>query len=481
MTEVSISTEQHPAAYDRRAVWLSYLYALLAALILGHFLLGIPIQLSDSFGNMLKLSVSWPELLYNEFTQRAYLRPLLWGELKAVYDLSGGNYYAWFRGTHVVQVVTLALLYVAIVRPRTLRDAALIPFGIAVLFGAHTFSGTVREAFPINTFLTVLLFSFAAMYIALAEYRWWHDLAAPLLFAGAALTVESGLLVWVIVVGARVVGARGISRGGIAVLVVLLAAYFGVRFLMLDVGSPGLEERSSGFGFGILEPDELIGRFGSNPIGFYAYNIVASILSVLVSEPSNGIFELTSAVIHGNVDVSMLVTPIATLSVTALLGVFAWRRRHMWLSRRFEHDDRLVLIFGMVLVANAVISYPYTKDVIVSVAGALFALAAFAAARHTLAWMPDSLPRHRVAGTALIALVSAAWSLQVIARHLELRSAAYAQRQRWAYAELTLEEELRGFNASQRTLFRTLREEALFARPEPPPLDLPLGGLVRAE
>ena len=481
MTGVSVTTKVAPASWDRGAVWLSYLYALFAALILGHFLLGIPIQLSDSFGNMLKLSVSWPELLYNEFTQRAYLRPLLWAELKVVYDLSGGNYSLWFRGTHVVQVVALALLYVAIVRPQTRRDAALIPFGIAVLFGMHTFSGTVSEAFPINTFLTILLFSFAAMYVALAEYRWWHDLAAALLFAGAALTVESGLLVWVIVVGARLVGARGVSRGGIAVLVALLAVYFGLRFLVLNVGAPGLEERSSGFGFDILEPDELIARFGANPVGFYAYNILASALSVLVSEPSDGVFVLTRAIRQGSVDLSMFVKPIATLSVTALLGVFAWRRRHVWLSRRFDRDDRLVLIFGMVLAANAVISYPYTKDVIVSVAGALFAVAAFAAARHTLAWLPETLPRHRVAGTMLIALVSVAWSLQAAARHVELRSAAYAQRQRWAYAELTLEDELRRFDARERALFRTLRDEALFARPEPPPLDLRLGALLRTE
>jgi hypothetical protein len=481
VTDASISTEHPPASRDRRAIWLSYLYALVAALVLGHFLLGIPIQLSDSFGNMLKLVVSWPELLYNEFTQRAYLRPLLWAELKVVYDLSGGNYYAWFRGTHVAQVVALALLYVAIVRPQTLRDAALIPFGIAVLFGTHTFAGTVNEAFPINTFLTILLFSFAAMYIALTEYRRWHDLAAPLLFAGAALTVESGLLVWVVIVGARLVGARGVSRGGIAVLVVLLGVYFGLRFLVLNVGSAGLEERSSGFGFGILEPDELIARFGSNPVGFYAYNIIASVLSVLVSEPSSGVFVLTRAVMQGTVDVSMFVKPIATLSVTALLGVFAWRRRHVWLSRRFDHDDRLVLIFGMVLAANAVISYPYTKDVIVSVAGALFALAAFAAARRTVAWLPDTLPRHRIAGTMLIALVSGAWSLQAAAMHLELRSAAYAQRQRWAYAELTLEDDLRRFDARERALFRTLRDEALFAGPEPPPLDLGLDTLLRTE
>jgi hypothetical protein len=273
---------------SRRATWLSYAYAGAAALILGHFLLGIPIQYSDSFGNMAKLSASWSDLLYGEFTQRAYLRPLLFAELKLVHDLSGGNYFAWFRGVQVVQVLLLLLIYVGLVRPRTMRDAMLIPFGIAVLIGMHTFSGTINAAFPINTFLTIVLCCFAGMYVVLSPYRWWHDVVAALLFAVAALTVESGLLVWVIFAGGWLLGARGVSRAGVVAVTVLLAAYFYVRFAMLDVGSPGLVERSSGFGFGILEPDELIARFGTNPIGFYAYNVVASMLSVLVSEPTGG-------------------------------------------------------------------------------------------------------------------------------------------------------------------------------------------------
>ena len=42
---------------------------------LAHFLFGITIQYSDSFGNLLTLSATWPELLAGEFSQRAFLRP----------------------------------------------------------------------------------------------------------------------------------------------------------------------------------------------------------------------------------------------------------------------------------------------------------------------------------------------------------------------------------------------------------------------
>jgi len=467
------------ATVNRGVLWLSYGYALLAGLVLGHFLLGIPVQLTDSFGNMLKLSATWPDLLYGEFTQHGYLRPLLWANLKLFYDLSGGDYFPWFRGVHVAQVVALVLLFVALVRPRTWIDAAILPFGLAVLFGMHTFSGTVREAFPINTFMTVLILCFIAAIVALADYRWWNDVLAALLFVAAALTVESGLLVWVIFIGARLVGGRGVSRPGAWGLVALLGAYFFVRFAWFDVGSPGLIERSSGFGFNMLDPDALIDRFGANPIWFYVYNIVTSVASVLFGEPTAGVFRATSSVLRGEVEPSRLVGVVATTSVTAVVARFAWSRRHVWLSRRFERDDRLVAIFVMVLVANAVISYPYTKDLIMSPAGAFFAIAGFVAVRHVLAWLPVRASRRAailaVAGTAL---VSATWAVRVIGTHVGLRQSAYAGRIEWAYAEGSLANEGIVLTGRDAALFRQLRDDAIYGHPPPPPLRPPLVGLM---
>lgn len=466
----------------RRAQWLSYLYALLAGLALGHFLLGLPIQFTDSFGNMLKLSGSWSELLYGEFTQHAYLRPLLWANLKLVYDLSGGDYFTWFRGVHVVQVLILVLLYVALVRPRTLLDAAVLPLGLAVLFGMHTFAGTIREAFPINTFMTLLILCFAAAIVALAPYRWWNDVVAMLLFVVAALTVETGLLVWVIFVGARLVGARGISRAGMYGLAALLAAYFYVRFWVLGVGSPGLVERSSGFGFAMLDPADLEARFGANPIGFYLYNVVTSAVSVLFSEPTAGVFRVTSAVMRGDLDPSMIMNVIGTSFVTAVVAAFAWGRRHAWLSWRFERDDQLVALFIMVLVANAVISYPYTKDVIMSPAGAFFAVAGFVAIRNTLTWLPSRVsPRVATLAVAGAALVSGMWAVRVIGTHLNLRTGAYVERNEWVYAESSLAEEGVTLSGTDAALLQELRNEAIFTYPPPPPLDPPFRRLLGRE
>lgn len=462
----------------RLPIWAAYGYAILLALVIGHFLLGIPIQLSDSFGNMLKLSMPWDDLLRNEFTQEAYLRPMLWAQLKLVYELSGGSYFAWFRGTHVVQVLLLVLMFLALVRPRTWLDAASIPFGLAVLVSMHTFTGTIREAFPINTYMTMLLFCYGAALIALASYRWWNDVLAVALFALAALTFEAGLLVWVIFIGAALIGARGVSRAGLAALVVAFAGYFYARFVLFDVGAPDLLERSSGFGFTMLDPSDLQERFGSNPLGFYAYNVITSALSVMFSEPTAGVFRVTSALLRGDLTPSVVMTVIASTSVTVLVAAFAWRRRHAWLSRRFDRDDRLVLLFIMVLAANAVISYPYTKDVIMSPAGAFLAVAACVALRSQVAALPSRLsPAASTALVAAFAVVGTTWASQFISTHLALRNAAYAERTEWAYAENSLRAEGVILTESEQALMRTLRDDAVFRRTPPPPLRLPMASL----
>ncbi len=51
------------------------------------------------------------------------------------------------------------------------------------------------------------------------------------------------------------------------------------------------------------------------------------------------------------------------------------------MARTFSHGDRLVILFVVVLAANAAISFGYTKDIIMSPAGLFQAAAVFVAVR----------------------------------------------------------------------------------------------------
>jgi hypothetical protein len=445
---------------------IAYGYGLLVAAVLGYFLFGLVIQVSDSFGNLLALQApTLGELVSAQFSQRGYLRPLLWAQLKIVYELSGGDYFLWFRGIHVVQALLLIVLYVHLVRPKTALDAALVPLSLAVLAGAHTFVPLVREAFPINGFLTIAVCCLAAAAIALREEprRQWDALAIAL-FIGSVLTVESGILVWVVCAGAYALGARGLSRRAVLTMTGCLVGYLVLRSFVFDVGAPSLAERASGFGFSTLEPSELMARFGDRPWPFYVYNVVSSISTVLFSEPKGGVwrfvFELTSGTLHPWTVVSVASSAVATAMVVWL----AWTRRDRLRAWTFDHDDRLVWLFVIVLAANAAVSFPYTKNVIMSPAGVFFALAVTVAARE---WLREGA-RPAVATAAIFAVLTCGWAYRAAGNHYNLRWTAAEQRAVWVSVDDWLTVQRITLREPDGPALRdALRRDALWTHPTP--------------
>jgi hypothetical protein len=472
LVRVASGWESGVDAASRRWAVAVYAYGLVLVLGLAYVLLDMPIQVADGYTNMIGLGQrSLLDGVYSEFFQKAYLRPFLWGQQHVVYALARGRYFEWFRGWHVAQVLLLVILFIRVLKPRTIVDAAVLPLGLAILLGMHTFIGTVVEAFPINTFMTILLCTVGAADVALGPPTWWRGLAAPVLLVFAALTVESGLLVWVVFVAAHLTGARGVSRRTVLALTVMFAGYFVLRFGVLDVGSPGLIERSSGYGFRSHDPQELIAMFGAEPWRFYGYNVVTSILSVLWSEPRAGVWDLTQRLVeHVRISRPMLVNVISSTLATGVLVRFAWTRRLQWRKRLFERADRIVLIFASVLVANAALSYAYTKDVVMSPAGVFYALAVTVAVRELISEGP------RAAGVTvviamLIAAMSAAWAVRAVAVHVAVRQSGMAVREQWAYLDQWLDkQEKTASDPAALELQRQLQDDAIVRHPGRPAL-----------
>lgn len=455
---------------------MAYAYGALVALAVGYFLFRMPLQVSDNVTNIMRVqAVTLGELLASDFSGGAYLRPFLNGLNKILVDASGGRFFATFKTFHALQVLVLLLLAVRLLRVRTMVDFAAVPFAIIVLLGIHTFNGTVREEFPVNTFMTILVCSVMAVNLSFSKGGWWVDALATLLFVYAALTVESGLLVWVCLVAGYVVGLRGVSRRGLATVTALLALYFYARFGLLAIGSPGLMERSSGLGFSVRDPDELIRLFGDNPLPFYAYNVVCSVLSVLFSEPRAGVWAFARNFLQDELRPWQWINVIASGIATAFLVRFAVVRARVWWRREFTDGDRLVLIFAAVLAANAAISYPYTKDVIMSPAGVFYGLAAGAAARDAVEWV-SARPRAIWVGPVMsLALIVAAgaWSVRALGLAQTLRHTAFVNRNDWATVDEWLDQPGIGSRYPEgRELVTKLRREAL-AMPVPNPYFTP--------
>ena len=234
----------------------AYLITATLALAFSYDLMRKPIQIPDSLIDILHMqqSPSVYATFQDAVAQRAYLRPLRIVQVKALFDVADGHYWLVFRGFHALLLVCLLLLFTRALRIQSWTDFAAGIFAIMVLTGMHTFRGTVREAFPINHFAEILLFCLLTLNLAQSRGGWWVDVAAAVTFVAASLTLESGLLVWVVAVVAWLCGMRGISRRGVTAMTLLLAVYFVVRFAYLSTGAPGLDERPAGVWLTMMTP-----------------------------------------------------------------------------------------------------------------------------------------------------------------------------------------------------------------------------------
>lgn len=446
----------------------AYIVAVIVALSFSYDLMRKPIQVTDSLIEILDVQRS-PSLLatFVDVAQRpAYLRPLRLVQIKALLNLSSGHYQLVYRGFHALLLTVALLLFTRALRVDRWSDFAAAVFALTVLTGLHTFRGTVREAFPINHFLEIVVFCLLALNLSQSRGTWWIDVTAALTFVVASLTLESGLLVWVVLVAAWMCGLRGVSRRGLVGTTVLVGAYFLARFALLSVGTPGLDERDSGFWLTMLEPDELERRFGANPTWFYLYNVGTSMLSVLFSDPDRGVFNTVRTWLEGEFPARLYLQTVSSALTTGLIGWVVVDRLRARVTGKPVASEPFLTIFAVVLVANAALSYAYTKHEIISVAGAFYALAAFAAARHVVEYSRP--PGPAVARAALcIGLVAIAsmWAFRSVGVHHMLQAQAFEDQLEWARLDPDKLAD-RGYpsDARSRALASILRQDALDMR-----------------
>ena len=431
------------AEYGRYTV-MAWVAAALMAAAVSFSLLRIPIQVPDSLVVMLQAQAAPSASLTNFVGEEGFLRPIYMSQTRLLLDASSDDrYFLVFRGFHVALVAILFLLFVMAARVRTRTDVAAFAFALVVLTGHHTFRGNAWESYPVNHYLEIAIYCLAAFVLCQSRGGWWADLLAAVLFLMASFTLESGLIVWVVVVVARFTGLRGVSWRGVALVSVALAAYMYVRFTYYGSGTPTLDDRAIGFGLGRIDRGDVAARFGDNPSVLYAYNVITSMMSVLFSEPRGGTFEMTRRWLAGEARPSVIVSVVSALVATGMLAWFGAVRFHAWLLRRFDSDDQVMLVFLGVTAANAAICYVYTKDEIMSTAGVFYALAVFASARAAMARFA-LVPRPRLASVMMVVLLlagSASWTIRSIGLHYHMYYSGYYLRNEWATVDRWLVEQ----------------------------------------
>ena len=479
-----------------RGPWrlIAWIVTAIMAATVCYSVLRIPLQVTDSLVPMLDAQKT-PSVI-GAFASGArasgYFRPLRAAQIQALFELSNGHYFAAYKGFQAAMVAVVFALFLLVLEVNSLRRLAALLFALTVLTGLHSFRGSVWEAYPVNHSLEIVAFCLLALLLARSNGGRWSDAAAALTFLAAVSTVESGLLVWVVIVAAWLTGARGVSGRGVLVVTALLAGYVALRFAYLHTGVPALSERSSGFGLRQLDPAELQRRFGAWPYGFYAYNVVSSLLTVLFSEPRAGIWTIPAEFVRGRVAAGTVINVVSSAVTTVIIGWFVAARRDAWrpafaqalrrgrpafaqaLRRgrsEFDRDDQIVLVSCAVIIANAVISYSYTKDEIMGPAGVFYALAACVGIVFVLRTVGEQIdrgadplgPRVPLATLALVlAIVSAGWVVRTAGLHYQMNLMTFYDRNEWVYVDDWLVQQKSAPSTDAgKALVRQLREDAV--------------------
>src|SRR5439155_11234527 len=112
----------------------------------------MPYQISDDLEHMLMSQYqTLGDVIRTRWTITDSMRPAMWVTQKLVFDLApAGHYLATFKALHVAEFLLVVVLFVRLLRIRTMTDAIALPLTLAVLVGLHTFNVTMREAYRIN-------------------------------------------------------------------------------------------------------------------------------------------------------------------------------------------------------------------------------------------------------------------------------------------------------------------------------------------
>ncbi len=446
----------------------SFAFALVIAVGLSYFLVRMPLQVSDSVANMMGAEVRTArEILASEFGGGGtYFRPLLEFGINAAFEIgrASGRYFLTFKAIQVAQVIALLMLFTRLLRVDSVRDFSAASVAIVAVVGMHTFFSTVYELYPINTYMTILICCVLALVLSDGRRALWRDVASVALFVFALFTLETGVLVWVIALVGLAVGFRGVSMPAVALQTAALIAYVLIKFSILDNELPGLDERSASFGFGSYNQQELVAMFSDRRLTFYGANILSSIVTIFFAEPRAGLWRFLRTIVRGeDMPFAMLLNVITSTASTLLIVWFVWTRRRAWRRFSFDRNDRFVAVFFAVVVVNGVMSFPYTKDAIVSPAGVLFPLVLFVALREML----QRLERARaypaiIVGSGALLLLSLGWTLRAAALPYGLMRTAFYYQQEWVHIDdWIVDQGLTHYDAEQRGIIGGLRSEAL--------------------
>ncbi len=400
-------------------------------------------------------TLDWSRTVADAFGRGREYRPLHVLLVKLLYDM--GGLHLWFYKTLVLlQFTAILATLVWILRPTDWRRCVSVVVALGCVAGLHS-SQILLGLLPGHSYslVTLLVLTMAALALEpRMKAAGWLFLPLTLM---ALLLWELGILAPAVVTALWLARAPGVSRTGVGATWAAVAIYAGIR-LLVGNQSDAFQWVESGLGFHDASQGELGETFANAPYLFAIYNLAASTLTVLFSEPRAGKYKFLESLLHGNTPVwlwfHVISSTVTTLVVASLL----------FLRRRCSSRDVHLLAVGLTLMAGgSALGFLYTRDRIAVLVGIGYAILLCVA----LAVLWERLARRRWGrwlATATAVVLASAWTIRDAETWFRVRDTAWE-----TYIEWTDRYEgLGGHTRPQTPLLLQLRAAALDNAPDDP-------------
>jgi hypothetical protein len=207
-------------------------------------------------------------------------------------------------------------------------------------------------------------------------------------------------------------------------------------------------------------------RFGSRPIVFYAYNAGSTLLTVLASEPRDGVFEFLRAR-----TTPLGAAPWQWVNIVTSVGTTAVI---VWALVRGPVHMPTIWVAVAALLVNASLGFLYVRDRIPSFAGLMYALCLYVSLEPIFTRLrADNARPVRLVAAISLCLLATGWGLRTVGAHVALRDAAWGSRQEWMTRTMQWSDDSSPEEVAAAKLFLDLKQQALAHDVPDPRLDAP--------
>jgi hypothetical protein len=443
-----------------RISWLPAVWAAVWVVVLGFAFFSISWSYVDVHNVFREAtSASWPRYIRNVFTRGIEYRPVFTLGVKSAYDIVG--LHLWFYQALVMLQLTAALaLLLWVFRPVGAGRAIAAIVALSCILGLHT-SRILFLFVPLNVYSGALVLLLLAIALTLEPRTRSYDWILFPLTLVALFSLESSLLIVPIVIVVWWLAAPGVSLRGAACAVMALAVYLTIRFTFGTSVSFVDNYVGSGLGLSDATPEALRNTFEHAPWLFWLYNVSASLLTVVASEPRAGVYQFIASLLRGSAPFWQWFHVMSSVVTTAVVVAVLTR------GRLTSERDRLLCAIGlMMILLGSGLGFLYTRDRIGLSAGVGYGILVYVALATLLERMPASGFR-RVTAVAVASVLALVWTTRTAESYVQLRDTAWDYRGEWTDRY----EDVGGAAQPQTELLTSLRTAALSKSPDDPRRD----------